>query len=108
MPHTGLRFVALKDGHGISLLAAVQTGAPMRTRLQNGFQYGVAADLVQAIGSPIHTFAIGSAARRIRFQGRGSRGSRHILRAIDGAGLAAPQAASAARVSRARSSLVND
>jgi len=105
MPHTGLRFVALKDGHGISLLAAVQTGAPMRTRLQNGFQYGVAADLVQAIGSPIHTFAIGSAARRIRFQGRGSR---HILRAIDGAGLAAPQAASAARVSRARSSLVND
>src|ERR1035441_3162329 len=64
-----------------------------RTHLLNRFQNGVATDLVQIIGSLIHTLPLGCRARRIHFQ---DRGSGHIVLVVDGAGFAAVQVASVA------------
>src|ERR1017187_3699235 len=70
-----------------------QTPATTRTHLLNRFQNGVATDLVQMIGSLIHTLPLGCRARRIHFQ---DRGSGHIVLVVDGAGFAAVQVASVA------------
>src|ERR1039458_8958069 len=70
-----------------------QTPATPRTHLLNRFQNGVATDLVQIIGSLIHTLPLGCRARRIHFQ---DRGSGHIVLVVDGAGFAAVQVASVA------------
>ena len=65
----------------------------MRTNLQNRFQYGVATSLVQVIGRLVHALPLKSGKRRILLQ---HRGSRHIVRAIDGAGFAAVYVATVA------------
>ena len=52
----------------------------MHTHLLNRFQYRIATDLVQVIGSLIHKFRLESGAREIYFQDRGSRG---IVPAVD-------------------------
>ena len=59
-----------------------QTPSTMRTHFLNRFQYEVTTDLIQSIGSLIHTFPLANRARRIHFE---DRRSRHIVIAVDGA-----------------------
>src|ERR1035438_4673816 len=63
-----------------------QTPATMRTNLPNHFQDGVATNLVEVIGRLVHALPLKGGKRRILLQ---YRRSRHIVRAIDGAGFAA-------------------
>jgi hypothetical protein len=65
----------------------------MRTHLLNRFQYDVATDPVQVVGSLIHTFSLGCGARWIDFH---ERSSTHIVLAVDRARSAAVQVASVA------------
>src|ERR1035441_6063039 len=87
----------LRLHHRVHVIAAhmgrQQTPATTRIHLLNRFQNGVATDLVQMIGSLIHTLPLGCRARRIHFQ---DRGSGHIVLVVDGAGFAAVQVASVA------------
>jgi hypothetical protein len=70
-----------------------QTPITMRAHILNRFQYRVATDLVQVIGSLIHLFTLECGARGIYFEDWGSGG---IMVTVDGAGFAAVQVASVA------------
>ena len=87
----------LRFHHCMHVMAAhmgrQQTPATMRTNLLNRFQYGVATNLVQMIGRLIHALPFQGGKRGILLQ---DRGSRHIVRAINGAGFAAVHVATVA------------
>jgi hypothetical protein len=67
--------------------------SPDAHHLLNRPQDGIATDLVQLLGSLIHTFRLGGDARGIHIYGRRSR---HIVRRIYGTGLATVHAAAVA------------
>ena len=70
-----------------------QTPATMQAHLLNRFQYSVATDLVELIGSLIRQFPLRWGARGIYFQ---DRGPGHIVFAVDGAGFTAVRVVSVA------------
>jgi hypothetical protein len=76
-----------------SNMSRQRTPATMRTHRLNRPQDGVATDLVQFVGSLIHTLCLGGDARRIHIYGRRSR---YIALWIYGTGLATVHAGAVA------------
>jgi hypothetical protein len=87
----------LRFHHSMHMIAShmgrQQIPATVHTYLLNRFQYGVATDLVQVIGRLIHALPRKGDTRGIPFQ---NRGSRYIVRGINGAGVTTVEVAAVA------------
>ena len=96
IPHHPLRR-HLRADHRVHVITShmrrQQAPTAMCTRLLNRLQHSAAADLIQVVGSLIHSFRLGRYPRGSGFQ---DRGPVHIVRAVYGAGFGAVQVASVA------------